>query len=312
MGERAPLWQIPHGVCRQANSLELENAHTRGRENLMLNRDINLQEILRRVLAGWYWVAIFAVVGGIIGLFISMLKVPQYQATATMDIGYDFSRMVPLNDSYQRRSYYRVRDLILSDDVLLGVVTTLEEDNYFKSLDNLSELRTHLRLADYNDHWEFIVFWEDPSEAAAFANAWSESTVSELEAAVLHSWRVTQLQSDFFDLGCVFDADVYEGEPAGVWICQHEDVELDPDLLVEELVEEVQLSRGILPALSFSILSEAARPVEPVLWDRGVLIIASTVVGLILGTIFAMTRLVVYEERGKTDETRAVQESSGE
>jgi capsular polysaccharide biosynthesis protein len=278
----------------------------------MLNRDVNLQEILRRILGGWYWVALFAVIGGTIGFLISMAKAPQYQAAATMDIGYDFSRMVPLNDSYQRRAYYRVRDLILSDDVLRGAVILLDDDNYDKSLDDLSELRTHLRLADYNDHWEFIVFLEDPSDAAAFANAWSESTVSELEAAVLHSWRVTQLQSDFFDLGCVFDAEAYEGEPAAVWICQHEDVELDPDLLVEELVEEIQLSRGILPALSFSILSEAAPPVEPVLWDRGVLIIASTVVGLILGIIFAMTRPVIYEDREVPDETQTEQDNSGE
>ena len=278
----------------------------------MLNRDFDLQEILKRVLAGWYWITLFAVLGGTTGFLISLVKAPQYQAVATMDIGYDFSRMVPLNDSYQRRAYYRVRDLLISDDVLRGAVTTLEEDNYFKSLDNLSELRTHLRLADYNDHWEFIVFWEDPSEAAAFANAWSESTVSELEVAVFHSWRVTQLQSDFFDLGCVFEAEVLEGEPTAVWICQHEDVELDPDLLVEELVEEVQLSRGILPALSFSIISEAAPPVEPVLWDRGVLIIASTVVGLILGVIFAMTRPVINEDREVPDETQTEQDNSGE
>ena len=278
----------------------------------MLKRDIDLQEILRRILAGWTWIAIFAVVGGTVGFLISMVKAPQYQAAATMDIGYDFSRMVPLNESYQRRAYYRVRDLILSDDVLRGAVATIEGDNYFKSLDDLAELRSHLRLADYDDHWELIVLGEDPSDAAAFANAWSESTISELERALLHSWRVTQLQSDFYDLGCIFDADVYEGEPTALWICQHEDVEIDPDLLVQELIEEVQLSRGILPALSFSILAEAALPVEPVLWDRGVLIVASTVLGLILGAIFAMTRPGVYEERGTTDGTQAGQESSGE
>ena len=278
----------------------------------MLKRDFDIQEILRRVLAGWYWIAIFAVVGGTIGFVISMLKAPQYQAVAMMDIGYDFSRMVPMNANYRRRAYYRARDLILSDDVLRGAVATIEKDNYFKSLDDLAELRSHLLLADYDDHWELTVLWEDPVDAAAFANAWSESTISELERALFHSWRVTQLQSDFYDLGCIFDANVYEGEPTAVWICQHEDVELDPDLLVKELVEEVQLSRGILPALSFSILTEATPPVEPVLWDRGMLIMASTVVGLILGGIFAMTRPVAYEEHGITDETRTVQESSGE
>jgi hypothetical protein len=256
----------------------------------MLNRDFDLQEILKRILAGWYWVTLFAVLGGTIGFFISMAKAPQYQAVAMMDIGYDFSRMVPLNDSYQRRAYYRVRDLILSDDTLRGALTLLEDDNYSASLVDLSELHSHLRLADYNDHWELIVYWEDPSDAVAFANAWSESTVSELERALFHSWRVTQLQSDFYDLGCVLDSEAYEGDPAAVWICQHEDVELDPDLLIEELVEEVQLSRGILPALSFSILVEATPSEEPVLWDRGLLIIASTIVGLIAGVIFAMTR----------------------
>ncbi|MFA9403792.1 MAG: Wzz/FepE/Etk N-terminal domain-containing protein, partial [Anaerolineales bacterium] len=59
----------------------------------MLKKDFDLQEMLRRILGGWYWITLFAIVGGIIGLFISMVKAPQYQATATMDIGYDFSRM---------------------------------------------------------------------------------------------------------------------------------------------------------------------------------------------------------------------------
>jgi capsular polysaccharide biosynthesis protein len=277
----------------------------------MLKRDIDLQEILRRVLVGWTWIVIFAVLGGTIGFVISMLRAPQYQAEATMDIGYDFSRMVPLNEGYQRRAYYRVRDLILSDDVLGSAVATLEEGNYFKSFDDLSELRSHLHLADYNDHWELAVLWEDPVDAAAFANAWSHSIVLELERALFHSWRVTQLQSDFYDLGCIFGADVYEGEPTGVWICQHEDVELDPDLLVKELIEEVQQSRGILPALSFSILTEAAPPAEPVLWDRGVLIMASTFVGLILGVIYAMTRPRTDGERKKTDKTQVEKEGSG-
>ncbi len=144
----------------------------------MLKRELDLQEILRRVLAGWTWIVIFAVVGGAIGYAISIFKAPQYQATATMDIGYDFSRMVPLNENYQRRAYYRVRDLILSDDVLRSAVAALEEDSYFRSLDNLTELRSHLRLADYDDHWELSVFLDDSLEAAALANAWSESTVS--------------------------------------------------------------------------------------------------------------------------------------
>ena len=142
------------------------------------------------------------------------------------------------------------------------------------------------------------MLWEDPTDAAALANTWSESVVSELERALFHSWRVTQLQSDFYDLGCIFAAEVYDGEPAGVWVCQHEDEALDPDRLVKELIEEVQLSRGILPALSFSVLAEAAPPEAPVLWERGTLIIASTVVGLIVGVIFSLTRPVMSEARG--------------
>jgi hypothetical protein len=113
----------------------------------MLTRDINLQEIMRRILAGWYWIALFAILGGITGFGISMLKAPQYQAEAIMDIGYDFNRMMPLNDSYQRRATYRVRDLVLSDDTLRGALTLLEEENHFRSLDDLCHSDT-LTLID--------------------------------------------------------------------------------------------------------------------------------------------------------------------
>ena len=278
----------------------------------MLNRDFDLQEILRRILAGWYWITLFAVLGGTIGFLISLVKAPQFQAIAMMDIGYDFSRMIPLNENYRRLSYFRIRDLILADDTLRGAVDLLDEDNYFRSIDDLSELRSHLHLADYNDHWEFSVLWEEPADAAAFANAWSESAISELERALFHSWRVTQLQSDFYDLGCIFDAEVYDGEPAGVWICQHEDEVLNPDRLVEELEEEVQLSRGILPALSFSILAEAALPEAPILWDRGTLIIASTFIGLFVGVIFSMTRPIKSDERGIEHQAQGVHKNLGE
>ena len=71
--------------------------------------------------------------------------------------------------------------------------------------------------------------------------------------------------------------------------------------MIQALQEEASLSRGILPAMSFSLLEQAYAPATPVIWGRGSLILAGALIGLLLGTGFALSwdGGRVRQQRGK-------------
>ena len=50
-----------------------------------------------------------------------------------------------------------------------------------------------------------------------------------------------------------------------------------------EALEEAALSRGILPALSFSLQERAFPPTQPALWGRGLMALSGALIGLLLG-----------------------------
>ncbi len=263
----------------------------------MVTQEIDPSQVFRRVLAGWPLILILAVLGGLVGYGLSYLRPPLYEAASALGIDVDYARALPLDDNGRHDASQRVRELLLADDTLEATRSLLGG----AAPADLQALREHLLLENRAGRWELIAVDTDPEAAARLANAWAESALTQLEEASLHAWRAADLQSTYFGLGCRLEPNG-EGEGASVgWVCQIGSPTPGPDSVIQALQEEASLSRGILPAMSFSLLERASAPAAPVIRGRGTLILAGALIGLLLGAGLALAREGGWmrQQRGK-------------
>jgi uncharacterized protein involved in exopolysaccharide biosynthesis len=263
----------------------------------LVTEEIDPNRVFRRVLAGWPLILILAVLGGLVGYGLSYLRPPLYEAASALGIDIDYARAVPLDDNARHDAFQRVRELLLADDTLEATRSLLGG----AAPADLQALRQHLRLENRAGRWDLIVVDPDPQAAARLANAWAESALTQLEEASLHAWRAADLQSAFFALGCRLEPND-QGEAEGVgWVCEIGVPTPGPDTLIQALQEEASLSRGILPAMSFSLLERVSAPAAPVIRGRGSLVLAGALIGLLLGAGLALSRdgRWLWQQRGK-------------
>lgn len=247
-----------------------------------LHDDIKPTLLFKRVMERWHWMLIAACLGGLIGLGVSFLRAPVYQATAILGIGIDYSRSLPLDDDAERHAFDRVRALLLSDDAIIPVLLLEESERTVDlAIEELKDFRSRIRLDRIGTRWELTVYDESPEKAARAANDWVENSITLFTDAQQHAIRAIELQSAFYEISCRLET-ASETTNRSVLVCDALDPSVDPDAIVEGLVQETNLSRGILPALSAALVARASAATDPVIWGRGSLILAGVFIGLLL------------------------------
>ena len=255
-----------------------------------LQNDLNPVLLFRRAIERWHWIFLAACLGGLVGLGVSFLRTPVYQATSILGIGIDYARSLPLDDDAEQHAFNRVRALLLSDDAILPVLLPEErESTDALAVDALNDFRSRIRLDQRGTRWELTVFDESPEKAASAANAWAENSLSVFEEAQMHAIRAIELQSVFNAISCRLEADS-ETSNRSVLVCDALDPSMDPDEIVEGLVQESNLSRGILPSLSGAFVARANEARDPVIGGRGSLILAGVFIGLLISFCWQFRR----------------------
>ena len=252
--------------------------------------DIDPKSYLGRTRAGWVLVLTAAILGGLVGLGLSEIRPPRYQAIAVLGIGIDYGRALRLDPLTERKALDRVRGLLLSDDALRGAIRRMYDSvEGDEGLSDMSQLRERVRLGEKGGRWELSVVSAQPELATIAANAWADSALVELDTAVGHAWRVAELQGQVFNVGCRLEPSQVDSASA-VWRCEEGTVPLELEQVTSEALEEARQSRGILPALSFSLLERAFPPTQPVLWGRGLMALSGALIGLLLGAAWVASR----------------------
>jgi hypothetical protein len=242
--------------------------------------------LLRR--AGWILAA--GLLGSLLGAGLSMLAPPNFRATAILTIGVDYGRSQWLDEDADRLVMGRVQELILSDDVLDSVLAGMSagpESNQAPPR-SISELREHLRLVRADNRWELSYFSRVPMQAAATANLWAEVALGQLRTASAHALRAAELQSLFFRVFCRPQS--LAGDPDNqLWVCDEGEPNPENSGLPSNLIAEVELSRGIVPALSFALQATASPPTEAEGGGRALMMLGGMLAGLLIGSIAAAT-----------------------
>ena len=256
--------------------------------------DFDPRQTIRRAIAGWRTILTIASLFALLGLGFSSLVPAVYQATSVLQVDIDYTRAAPLDDVTVMKAYERVRGVLLSDEVLRNALTqAVAESGSSADLVDIAAIRARIRVSQRQDGWELLVYSRNPELAVAFANSWSENTLAALEESLKHSLEAWEWQAALYSAHCTL-APVPGDEDHAWWSCSTASEGLTPESISEAILEEVQLSRGILPIFSFSSLQQSDLKSSPILWRRGTLIIAGSFIGLILGCIWVL---------GKPEET---------
>ena len=246
---------------------------------------------LGRLLRHWRRLIAFGIAGAVLGYGFSLLRPPVYQAEAVLAIGIDYGRTKPLELIVEDRALDRVYQLLYSDSLLSAARERLQAEQGPNSRwDDVGELRRNLRLEQRLSDWHLIARNGRPELAAAMAGAWAQSAMNALDDASRHAWQAAALQGTVLDVECFSAAPLTSGEDTIQ--CLGSGTGLGP-VQIEQLLEEIKASHGILPALSYEWARSPAVLSRPEIWDQGQL----TFAGAILGVLARIVVLALGEGR---------------
>ena len=243
--------------------------------------EINIS--IHAVGARWRMLILSMIVGGLLGLLIAMIRPAQYLATGVLDIGIDFNRTHSLSRIAQDHAMERVRVLLLSDEILDETVKMIRQMDPTIDIDGIVDLRSRLKLGEIGSQWTLGAVDEDPGTAVIIASSWVDVSLEAIDSALRHALRAADIQNDYYGLGCKLIS-APETEMA-LWQCQVSGK--DPAQIEAVLREEAARSHGLLPAMSFSLISDIGDSVSKVTYGRGIWILMGMFTGFVLslGTI---------------------------
>lgn len=247
----------------------------------LIARDLSFRRAYLVLASRWHWMVAIAVLGGLIGLLVSFALPAEYRATASLGVGIDYGRSAPLGGGAERIAYLQVQELLLSDETLTAVIEQLEPEVLARNdIEAPADLRSRMRIDRFEGRWDLSARAQLPRGAAQMVNAWLEVSVRSLREAVGHAIRAGELQAAIYELGCELTPEEDGGVP--LWRCRTGDPE-SVDQIAQQLVEEIERSRGVLPALTFAALREAPVPEKPLYRGRSWMLLGGVLAGFAVG-----------------------------
>jgi len=244
------------------------------------------------VLRRWWLMVLVGLAGGLLAMGFSMTHPAMYEASAHLGMDIAYGSTLRLELVVEDRVMGRVSALIDSDPTLTHVLQSLPPElRAARGWATPADLRPAVRIDKQLGEWLLTVADGDPSVAAEVANAWADAAVAALDEAKRHAWAAVGFQSGPFQVNCIQTKPETSDIPGidwQAWSCTVLPLKLTAAELNGALQNEIDLSQGILPILAYSLLQRATLPVTPVLWGRGTLVLAGTLIGLVTGFVLCL------------------------
>jgi hypothetical protein len=250
-----------------------------------MDQDLRIDDLYNRALSRWTWILGLAVLGAVLGWGVSRLRPPLYMGEASAVIGIDYGRTQEMSDRAEREAFLEVQSLVLSDATFRAALHQVPPDPINPT--SVTGYRSMVRLERFDPKWDFQVFSSNRDQAARLANAWAQAALDGLGEAQRHALRAADLQAQMFQAGCsLVPGTSPDLQPK--WQCENQDPSISAEDALSGVMKEAALSRGILPALTFSLQDEAVPPEKSVIYGRGQVILGGLILGWIVGLSLAL------------------------
>jgi uncharacterized protein involved in exopolysaccharide biosynthesis len=236
----------------------------------MNNQEFSPREALERAFRRWWIIVLLTFLGGVAGWAFHFFNPPVYEATSFMTVNMDFTKRQLTQ--YEEDYAFDVAGAIgTGDDVENQIIAEAK----VRGLPiDLNQLQQQVFIERKQSVWELHVRNRDPQIAAELANIWAEKLYAALNVALGHAIRADQIQAQI---------DVINGSisTSGLPVLS-KDAQAELKNLSDELLQEQQLSQGILSIMKFALSGSATVPQKPVLYYLAELVLAGAMIGFIL------------------------------
>lgn len=230
----------------------------------------------------WQIIVIFMVVGGLVGLLLSVLKTPVYEASATLTTNMELVRNSNITEIMVDAEIEHVGTLPYYPEIIDKLIQKEKEQGNTISLEYLKKngsierelMNTFLKVRG-----------PDPEVAARIATEWAQITFDRLQQAFPYAVAVSSAKQQLQEI----DSCLNDPKKLDVPFCKNLTAD-QADQIIETanqtIIAQSPYTLGLTVALNVSDYQPASVPTEP-LWNaRGTLVLSAMLVGLIVGIIF--------------------------
>jgi hypothetical protein len=237
------------------------------------------RDTLDSALRFWWFVVALMLLGAAIGWAFHRMRPAVYEGRASLATGIDYVRTGPLNDLEEDQAMELVGDVIKSDDARLAALALAKSQGVSISVAEFNE-SSYLERQNYT--WVLRVRQTDPDTASLLTNAWLDAAYAGLEEAYGHALIAEGLLQYSQSLTRCLETSI-SSEPVQALCTVKNLAEIQEELLVlnEAKTEELLASRGLFPAMAFTIIERASVPVDPVQYERNSLVFLGSVLGFV-------------------------------
>lgn len=241
---------------------------------------------LETALREW-WVMVFVILlGAGAGWCAHALRSEVYEGRAALSTGIDYVRTGPLNDVEEDQAMELIGDIIRADDVLQAALTEAQSQGVQLALEDFKTMAYSERS---NFRWVLRVRDTQPAAAAVLTNAWLDAAYAALEEAYDHALVAEDLLRYSRSLTSCLESGV-QVEPVQAFCSAKNLKEIQQELLDVNAAkaEELLASRGLFPAMAFTIVERSGVPDLPVQNGRNSLVFSGAAMGFVVaaGLIF--------------------------
>ena len=241
--------------------------------------DFRPLDFIDRIKFYWWVMVVLMLLGSAGGYGISLANPPKFETRAVISVAIDYTRTGFLTDIEEDQTVEIVGDVISSDEVIQDAITKLQ-------FVDEEDFREKIKLERKNNQWLLKVIATDPYQAAIFANAWVEAAFYELEMVREHATKAEYYQRYLDSLAsCLEETASFEPAQAFCSLNNLDQLSWELEITGKLVDSEKMASRGIMPAVSFTISQTAVVPNEPVRNNRGQTMLSSALAGFLISLL---------------------------
>ena len=252
-----------------------------------------IPKIFRAKSTEWLGVAGIMLLGALLGLVISLLIPPKYEAFSKLTTNLEVVTGTNVTEIMVDAQVDIVGTLVFHPDVIEQVKQSLADEGRTYTA---TELTRKTKIERQLMSTLIQVRDTDPEVAALIASTWAEKAYDRLSEAYPHALALTEAKASQAMLsGCLEDA-----TKQNLPFCQTLTSENTEELLKETesvILQESPLSLGLTGELNVSQFQPASIPESPIAFQRSILILAGAMAGLMLALLLGEL-LTKEQERG--------------